>query len=66
MQLSEFEKMVDNHDLTYDDYSDDDSVWLNGHFQYNRIKEAAELFPIEEVKRIWNAAVNRKLIKGVR
>ncbi len=65
MQLDEFEKLVNGHDLTYD-YSDDGSVWRNGQAQYARIKEAAKQFPIEDVKRIWNAKVDRTLIEGHR
>ena len=65
MTIEEFEKLVNGHDLTYD-YSDDGSVWRNGQAQYARIKEAAKQFPIEDVKRIWNAKVDKTLIEGHR
>lgn len=61
MTLKEFEKLVNGHDLTYS-YSDDHSVWNNGNAQYKRIKEAAKEFPIEDVKRIWNAKCDRTLV----
>lgn len=65
MKLEEFEALVNDHDLTYD-YSDDGSVWRNGQAQYNRIKDAAKLLPIEDVKRIWNAKVDKVLIERAR
>lgn len=65
MDIKEFEKMVNGHDLTYS-YSDDGSVYRNGVAQENCIKEAAKQFPVEEVKRIWDAMVDRKLVEGAR
>jgi len=61
MTLDEFEKLVNSHDLTYD-YSDDGSVWRNGQAQYAKIMEASKLFPVEDVRRIWNAKCDKTLI----
>lgn len=65
MDIKEFEEMVNRHDLTYD-YSDDGSVWRAGLASFNKIKAAAKQFPIEDVKRIWNEMVDKKLIKEAR
>ena len=65
MDLKEFEDMVNRHDLTYD-YSDDGSVWRAGLASENRIKAAAKLLPIEDVKRIWNAKVDKMFIEEAR
>lgn len=65
MTIEEFEKLVNNHDLTYS-YSDDHRYWSAGVAQEKIIIEAAKSFPVEDVKRIWNAAVDRKLIEGCR
>ena len=48
MTIEEFEKLVDDHDLTHS-YSDDHSVWSNGNAQLKRIREAAKTLPIEDV-----------------
>lgn len=61
MTIEEFEKLVNDHDLTYN-YSDDHSVWRNGNAQLKRIREAAKTLPIEDVKRIWNAKCDRTLV----
>lgn len=63
--IEDFQRAVDNHDLTYD-YSDDGSVWRNGQAQYSRITRAAEKFPREDVERIWNAKVDRSLVESAR
>lgn len=65
MKLEEFEALVNSHDLTYD-YSDDGSVWRAGQAQYAKIKEAAKTLPIEDVKRIWKAKVDKTLVEGAR
>ena len=65
MTLEEFEQMVNRHDLTYD-YSDDGAVWRRGVASENAIKEAAKQFTIEDVRRIWNAAVDKKLVESAR
>jgi hypothetical protein len=65
MTLEEFEVMVNRHDLTYE-YSDDGQVWRRGVNSVRAIREVAKQFPIEDVKRIWNAAVDSKLIEGHR
>lgn len=65
MDLKEFEEMVNRHDLTYS-YSDDHRYWSAGVAQEKAIIEAAKQFPIEDVKRIWNAMVDKKLIEEAR
>lgn len=65
MTLKEFEEMVNRHDLTYS-YSDDGRVYDNGLAQERAIMKAAKEFPIDDVKRIWNAMVDRKLIESAR
>lgn len=65
MTLDEFEKMVNNHDLTYS-YSDDGSVYRKGLAQEREIMKAAKLFPSDDVKRIWNAMVDKKLVESTR
>ncbi len=65
MTLEEFEVMVNRHDLTYE-YSDDGQVWRRGVNSANAIREVSKQFPIEDVKRIWNTAVDAKLIEGCR
>lgn len=61
MDIAEFEKLVNGHDLTHA-YSDYYSVWSNGNSQLKRIRDAAKTLPIEDVKRIWNAKCDRTLI----
>lgn len=63
--IQDFEDAVARHDLTHD-YSDDHSVWKRGAADYDRIRKAADKFDRADVERIWNAAVDRKLIEGVR
>lgn len=65
MTLEEFTTMVQRHDLTYA-YSDDGSVYRSGLAQEQDIIKAAKEFSIEDVKRIWNATVDSKLIEGAR
>lgn len=65
MDIKEFEKMVNGHDLTYS-YSDDHRVWQNGSAQHTRIRTAAKLLPVDDVKRIWNAKVDKALSEGYR
>lgn len=63
--LQDFEDAVNRHDLTHG-YSDDHSVWQRGTADYDRIRKAAEKFDRADVERIWNAAVDKKLVEGVR
>lgn len=63
MNLEEFAQLVRQHDLTYN-YSDDGSVWRRGQAAYDRIVTASKQFPREDVVRIWNAEVDRKLVDG--
>ena len=63
--LEEFEIAVQRHDLTHS-YSDDGSVWRSGSADLARIQAAAKKFPADEVKRIWNAAVDKKLVERAR
>ena len=59
-KLAEFEKMVRAHDLTFQ-FSDDHSYWVRGQATLKAIQEAAKELPAEDVERIWNANVDRKL-----
>lgn len=63
MTLDEFAKLVAKHDLTFD-YSDDRGVRERGSRELSDIKECAKAFPREDVVRIWNAEVDRKLHDG--
>ena len=65
MTLEEFEQEVSRHDLTYS-YSDDHEVWRRGSSHRAKIREAAEGLPREDVERIWNAMVDRRLHEGYR
>ena len=60
MTLEEFEKEVNHHDLTYS-YSDDHSVWSRGAAHYDKIHKAAMTLPRDDVERIWNAMVDRRM-----
>lgn len=59
--LSDFERMVDNHDLTYS-YADDGDSWRRGQAQFDAIIKAARTLPIDDVKRIWKAKCDKCLI----
>jgi hypothetical protein len=63
MTLEQFAKLVRDHDLTYA-FSDDHSVWERGQRERDVIVAAAKDLPREEVVRIWNAEVDRKLSDG--
>lgn len=60
MTLEEFEQEVNHHDLTHG-YSDDHSVWQRGTAHYDKIHKAAQSLPREDVERIWNAMVDRRM-----
>jgi hypothetical protein len=63
--LEDFERRVKAHDLTFA-YSDDGSVYSRGSADLYAIQEMAKQFPIEDVKRIWNAMVDAFLVESVR
>lgn len=63
--LAEFERMVAEHDLTFE-YSDDGAVWRRGHASLARIVDAAKYLNRTDVVRVWNAAVDRKIAEGMR
>lgn len=65
MTLEEFEQEVNRHDLTHG-YSDDYRSYSRGAAHYDQIHKAAMDLPREDVERIWNAMVDRKLIEEVR
>jgi hypothetical protein len=65
MTLEEFAKLVRNHDLTFQ-FSDDHRCWRSGWDRYQDILEAAKQFPREDVVRIWNAEVDRKIVESAR
>lgn len=61
MTFEEFTKLVNAHDLTFS-YSDDSSCYRRGSAELNVIRREATNFPLREVERVWNAAVDRKLV----
>ena len=63
MTLDEFHQLVRRHDLTHM-YSDDGSVCRRGAAELSKIMEASKQFPREDVVRIWNTEVDRKLRDG--
>lgn len=63
--LQDFEAMVNAHDLTYT-YSDDGAVYRRGETQLHRIKEAAKNLPLDTVRSVWNAKVDKTLAEGYR
>lgn len=63
--LEDFERACNGHDLTYS-YSDDHRWWRAGFDSHRRIERAAKQFPREDVERIWNAMVDRRVVEGVR
>lgn len=63
--LEDFKAACERHDLTYA-YSDDGECWRRGCRSHDRIREAPKKFPTEDVKRIWDAVVDQKLIEGAR
>lgn len=65
MTLNEFHQLVARHDLTHM-YSDDASVYRRGSAELSKIMEAAKQFSREDVVRVWNSEVERKLADGYR
>lgn len=65
MTLEEFEQEVNRHDLTHS-YSDDHNVWRRGSDHYDKIRKAAENLPRDDVERIWNAMVDKRLLPDYR
>lgn len=65
ISLSEFERMVREHDLTYS-FSDDHRDWMRGRAQRDAILEAAKLLPRSEVVRVWNEMVDKRIVKESR
>lgn len=65
MNLHEWEQEVNRHDLTHG-YSDDHNAWSRGAAHHDKIHKAAMDLPREDVERIWNAMVDRKLVEEVR
>jgi hypothetical protein len=65
MTIEQFEEEVNRHDLTHD-YSDDHSVWSRGAAHYDKIHKAAQSLPREDVERIWNAMVDKRLVESAR
>jgi hypothetical protein len=63
--LDDFYDACAGHDLTYS-YSDDSAVWRHGSANEDRIRKAAEKFPREDVERIWNGIVDKKMREGYR
>lgn len=65
LTLADFEAACANHDLTFE-YSDDQRWWRAGIASLRNIRRASKQFPREDVERIWNAMVDRKLTEGFR
>lgn len=63
--LDEFREACARHDLTHG-YSDDGAVYRRGSEDLDRIQKAAEKFPREDVERIWNEIVDKKLVEDAR
>lgn len=64
-RIEAFTTMVARHDLTYS-YSDDHSVYLAGSASLAAINQARKFIPWPVARRIWNEAVDRKLIPSGR
>lgn len=64
MTFDELTKLIECFDLTYD-YSDDIAVWRRGRHELATIINEAQNFPVEDVERVWNENVDRKLIPEV-
>ena len=60
-----FAKMCRDHDLTYE-YSDDGECWRRGDASMDNIREFSKQLPYEDVERIWNAEVDRKISESSR
>lgn len=65
MTLDEFEILVSKHDLTFM-YSDDPYWYHRGNQELAEIKAFGAFLPREDVVRIWNQMVDRKLAEGYR
>lgn len=63
--LEEFEAAVKNHDITFA-YSDDFRWYERGRLSLANIRRMAKELPVEDVKRIWNANIDRQLAAAVR
>jgi hypothetical protein len=59
-QLAEFEKMVSLHDPAYE-YSPDHGLWRRGLTSETAIRRFAHKLKPNDVVRIWNAEVDRKI-----
>lgn len=57
----QFKLAVQNHDVTYE-YSDDGSVYRRGSQQKAEIFQMAQFLPIDFVKEVWNARMDKCLI----
>jgi hypothetical protein len=53
---------VRRFDFSYS-YSDDGEAYRAGAREEESLREAAKQFPIEDVRRFWNAQADRKFIK---
>lgn len=63
--IEQFQKLVDEHDLTYS-YSDDHRCWQRGQSQRDAIAAMAKTLPRADVVRVWNAKVDRSLMPQFR
>ena len=62
--IEDFKKAVEAHDLTFM-YSDDYSAYTRGNNSLSRIKHMASQLPKEEALKIWNEAVEKKVVESV-
>lgn len=65
MTIEEFAQLVARHDLTFM-YSDDPYWYHRGSQELAEIKAFGAFLPREDVVRIWNSEVDRKLVEGAR
>ena len=61
MTITQFELMVASHVVAYD-YIDDYKKWNYHHSHFKTIKAAANHLPIDDVRRIWNAHVDKTIL----
>lgn len=63
--IESFEQLINNFDLTYN-YSDDAKVYRRGKEQGEAITLAAKSLPADEVRKAYNAMVDRKIAEPYR
>ena len=66
--ITEFQDLVENHDVTYA-YSDDHRAYQKGHLEWVAIKKAAadleaQSVPREVIAKVWNDVMDRTFRPG--